>query len=208
MFRTIFRIWAMYRTLRFLMAMVPLAGFGGAMYAGFPEVRSAFAHVLPTTVATPNSVPTADITVGFSPGKAEAMVLDHIASAKSTLDMEAYEFTNKTIAEAVRSAQRRGVKVRVIADQARISGKYNAAVFLANNQVSVRASSPRYKIFHNKVLIVDGEAVQTGSFNYTSAAVKSNAENVLILRSKSVADTYTREFERLWAESRPVPPAY
>lgn len=208
MFGKLMRIWAMYRTAKLLLALIPLAGIGGMLFAGFPDVRHSFAQAFDSATAKAETLQAGEVVVGFSPGNAESLVLRHIASAKKSLDMEAYEFTNKSIAEAVRLAYRRGVRVRVVADQAKISGKYNAATFLANNQVEVRASSPRYAIMHNKVIIVDGDVVQTGSFNYTSAAVKSNAENVVILKSKAAADVYTREFERLWAESKPIAAGY
>jgi PLD-like domain len=37
-------------------------------------------------------------------------------------------------------------------------------------------------IAHNKVIVIDGETVLTGSFNFTKAAQEKNAENLLIIR--------------------------
>jgi phosphatidylserine/phosphatidylglycerophosphate/cardiolipin synthase-like enzyme len=34
---------------------------------------------------------------------------------------------------------------------------------------------------HDKFIVIDGETVELGSFNYTAAAEKRNAENVLVL---------------------------
>ena len=50
-------------------------------------------------------------------------------------------------------------------------------------------------------LIVDGVTVETESFNMTTAAEKSNAENVLILHNATIAAHYGKEWDRLWAES-------
>jgi hypothetical protein len=36
---------------------------------------------------------------------------------------------------------------------------------------------------HNKFMVIDGVTVETESFYYTSAAVKSNAENVIVMRN-------------------------
>jgi phosphatidylserine/phosphatidylglycerophosphate/cardiolipin synthase-like enzyme len=36
----------------------------------------------------------------------------------------------------------------------------------------------QHAISHNKVMIIDGETVLTGSFNFTKAAQEKNAENV------------------------------
>lgn len=147
--------------------------------------------------------------VGFSPSHtALAVVLDEINHAQHSLDVEAYSFTSKEIAEALVSAQKRGVKVRVMADEKANSGKYSAVTFLANQHVPVRLNG-NYAIMHNKVTIVDGITVETGSFNYTSSADKRNAENALVIRNQpQLAAVYQQEFERLWQESTPKDASY
>ncbi|MCU3851941.1 phospholipase D-like domain-containing protein [Enterobacter roggenkampii] len=55
---------------------------------------------------------------------------------------------------------------------------------------------------HNKFMVVDGNTVQTGSFNYTASAVSRNAKNVLLIKEvPELAATYQGEFNRLWNES-------
>jgi phosphatidylserine/phosphatidylglycerophosphate/cardiolipin synthase-like enzyme len=61
---------------------------------------------------------------------------------------------------------------------------------------------------HDKLLVVDREAVETGSFNFTSAAEKSNAENVIVLHDQAVAQRYGQEWERWWGESEPLGSRY
>jgi len=80
--------------------------------------------------------------------------------------------------------------------------------FLANNGVPVRVND-RYAIFHHKFMIFDEQHVQTGSFNYSAAAVDRNTENVLLLRNvPEIAELYVREWQRLWNESIDVRPNY
>ncbi|MEI4920376.1 phospholipase D-like domain-containing protein, partial [Klebsiella pneumoniae] len=51
--------------------------------------------------------------------------------------------------------------------------------------------------------------VQTGSFNYTASAVSRNAENVLLIEdAPQLAETYQREFNRLWDEGTPLNALY
>ncbi|WP_324170337.1 phospholipase D-like domain-containing protein [Klebsiella pneumoniae] len=38
-----------------------------------------------------------------------------------------------------------------------------------------------YKIHHDKVIIIDQNTVETGSFNFTKAAEYTNSENALVL---------------------------
>lgn len=67
----------------------------------------------------------------------------------------------------------------------------------------------RYALQHNKFMVVDATTVQTGSFNYTSAAAERNAENVLIVsHAPTLAALYTREWRRLWDEGTDLSPAY
>ena len=44
-----------------------------------------------------------------------------------------------------------------------------------------------HAIAHNKVIVIDGEIVLTGSFNFTKAAQEKNAENLLIIRDPALA---------------------
>jgi phosphatidylserine/phosphatidylglycerophosphate/cardiolipin synthase-like enzyme len=39
-------------------------------------------------------------------------------------------------------------------------------------------------------MIIDGETVITGSFNFTKAAEESNAENLLVIHDKKLAEQY------------------
>ena len=150
--------------------------------------------------------------VGFSPANggqsALNIVLDGITNAQSEILVAAYSFTSKPIAAALVDAQTRGVKVLVVADKKGNSAKYSAVTFLANKGVPVRLNG-QYAIMHNKFMIIDRQDVQTGSFNYTQAAAKSNAENALLLRGvPDLAATYAMDFQKLWAEADTLNPAY
>ncbi|MFV7529097.1 phospholipase D family protein [Enterobacter mori] len=129
------------------------------------------------------------------------LVLSTINNARLNIDVAAYSFTSKPVAAAFAAAKNRGVAVRVVADEKSNNGKYTAVTFLANQGVPVRLNG-RYAIMHNKFIVVDGNTVQTGSFNYTASAVSRNAENVLLIKEvPELAATYQGEFNRLWKES-------
>ena len=58
-------------------------------------------------------------------------------------------------------------------------------------------------------MVIDGTAVQLGSFNYSSAAVDKNAENVLLLKDvPGIAAKYAAEWKRLWNEGVDVKANY
>ncbi len=150
-----------------------------------------------------------EVMTGFSPGgSAQSLVIDAINDAKYSIDLAAYSFTSKPVSLALLAAQKRGVVVRVLADEKANNTQYTAVTFLANQGVSVRLNR-KYKIMHNKFAVIDNQSVQTGSFNYSAAADRSNAENVVFLRdSPEAADAYTKEFNRLWAEGYPLNSRY
>jgi phosphatidylserine/phosphatidylglycerophosphate/cardiolipin synthase-like enzyme len=60
-----------------------------------------------------------------------------------------------------------------------------------------------HAIAHNKIIIVDGETVITGSFNFTKAAQEKNAENLLIIHDKALAAQYTQNWQMHAQHSQP-----
>ena len=44
-------------------------------------------------------------------------------------------------------------------------------------------------------MIIDGETVITGSFNFTKAAEEKNAENLLVIRDKKLAERYIKNWQ-------------
>ncbi len=51
---------------------------------------------------------------------------------------------------------------------------------------------------HHKFAILDEAVVITGSFNWTTQAVKSNQENILFFENEKIAKNYLDEYNRLW----------
>lgn len=108
----------------------------------------------------------ATVTAGFSPdGTAQALVLTTVGQSTRQLDVAAYSFTSKPVAEAILAAKQRGVRIRVMVDDKANREKYSAATYLANKGVEVRTNG-NYAIQHNKFIVADRDTVETGSFNY------------------------------------------
>jgi phosphatidylserine/phosphatidylglycerophosphate/cardiolipin synthase-like enzyme len=130
------------------------------------------------------------IEVFFSPrGGCTDAITKELAAAKETIYVQAYSFTSAPIAKALIEAYKRGVKVSVVLDKSQKTEKYSSADFLLHEGVSTKIDS-KHAIAHNKVMIIDGSTVITGSFNFTKAAEEHNAENMLIIRDKKLAERY------------------
>ena len=132
-----------------------------------------------------------DLHAFFSPnGGCTDAVISALGDAKKTVLVQAYSFTSAPIAEALVEAKKRGVDVQVILDKSQRTERYSGATFLANGGIPVFIDAD-HRIAHNKVMIIDGQTVITGSFNFTKSAETGNAENVLlILHAPELAKRY------------------
>jgi phosphatidylserine/phosphatidylglycerophosphate/cardiolipin synthase-like enzyme len=143
----------------------------------------------PKALAPPKPAATQEgITVYFSPGGGcTQAIVDQIEAAKNTIHVQAYKLTSAPIAKAIMEAVKRGVDVTVVLDSSEVNDRYCSATFF-QNQGAKTLVDPNHAIAHNKIILVDGQVVITGSFNFTNAAEQSNAENLLVLKGK--ADLY------------------
>src|ERR1700722_12866484 len=109
------------------------------------------------------------VEVAFSPDRgATELVVKTIVEARQSVRVAAYSFTSKPIAQALLDAKKRGIDVRVVVDKSNATARYTAATFLANQGVPVRVDY-RYAIMHDKFIVMDGETLETGSFNFTKS---------------------------------------
>jgi phosphatidylserine/phosphatidylglycerophosphate/cardiolipin synthase-like enzyme len=138
----------------------------------------------------------------FTPGDDVAGVIsERISTARRTVHVQAYLFTNRRIAAALSRAARRGVAVELIGD-AKQHESGGLPVLKELDRAGVRIwLHGDYAAFHNKVVLVDASGsspvVITGSYNFTQSAQDRNAENVVVIAGDSrVASRFLGDFER------------
>ena len=135
------------------------------------------------------------IDVFFSPkGGCMDAITKELKNAKSSVLVQAYWFTAATIAKALVQAHKRGVKVEVILDRSRTEIENEQANFIAQNGVPTFIDD-KHTTAHNKLIIIDGNVVITGSFNFTDQSENENAENLLVIRDKGIADKFTANWK-------------
>lgn len=146
----------------------------------------------------------ADLHPFFSPnGGCTQAVVDQLNAAKKTVLVQAYSFTSAPIARALVDAKRRGVDVQVILDKSQRGERYSSATFLANEGVPTYIDA-KHKIAHNKVMVIDGQTVITGSFNFTKSAEEGNAENLLVINNApELAAKYSQTWKAHLGHSEP-----
>ncbi len=135
------------------------------------------------------------------PADAAKAVIDAIDQSRSEVLVQAYGFTHVAMAQALVNAHGRGVRVRVLLDEKSQSTNRNIIDMLREAQVPLRLDG-QHAIAHNKVMVMDGQTVITGSYNFTNAAQSRNAENLLILGSSELAQNYKDNWLKHWEHSR------
>lgn len=103
------------------------------------------------------------------------------------------------------ASHQRGVKVEVILDKSQRTEDDSMAGLLVEAGIPVRVDAA-HAIAHNKVMVVDDETVITGSFNFTKSAEERNAENLLVIKNKALAEQYKENWNKHGSHSQPYAP--
>ena len=149
-----------------------------------------------------------EIQVCFSPPLPQGCdptqaVIQALNTAQHQILVQAFSFTSAPVAKAIVDARKRGVDVRVILDKSNASRRYSGATFLEHANVPVLIDS-QHAIAHNKVMIIDGQTVITGSFNFTKAAEQNNAENLVLIHNSAIATQYVENWNTHAAHAQPL----
>ena len=176
--------------------------------------RFLFLVLLGVFLGLSRPVAAAPTEVYFSPqGGAEAALEKLLDGARQDIRAALYFFTNRTLAAAVLRAHKRGVRIQVIID-GNDESDYSKGYYLRQRGVDVRyarglpkkakkSKKRKYRVkkfglMHHKFMVVDDKIVAAGSYNWTASAERWNRENLLVIKSSSLARKYTVEFNKIW----------
>ncbi len=139
-------------------------------------------------------------------GGLDARLVALMDRATRTLDVADYDFDLRDVAEAMVLAARRGVRVRMVTDTDTVENVRQPEIqaafkLLADAGIPV-VPDGRQAIMHDKFTVVDGEWLQTGSWNYTDGDTYRLNNNLAIFHSPELAQNYTAEFEKMFVQRR------
>lgn len=138
-------------------------------------------------------------------GGIDGELVELVDSARLSIDAAVYDFDLQNVAEALARAKARGVRVRFVTDsdtlQNRDEAIQRARAVLTRAEIPI-VDDQRGPIMHHKFMVVDGEWVWTGSTNWTTGDVYRLNNNAIKLQSRELADNYTAEFEKMFAQRR------
>ncbi|MDI6764411.1 MAG: phospholipase D-like domain-containing protein [Thermodesulfobacteriota bacterium] len=132
-------------------------------------------------------------------------LLKEIETLSETLDLALYEITSADLVQALVRAKERGVRVRVVTDSKQARIKSSRVNLLIKRGISVKTLGGKEKgAMNHHFAILDGKKVITGSHDWFTGSGKGDYESILIIQNNDLADSYQKEFERLWREKRMI----
>jgi phosphatidylserine/phosphatidylglycerophosphate/cardiolipin synthase-like enzyme len=143
-------------------------------------------HTTTATVAATEKVGAVEVVCFSRAERCDDLLTGLIRGAKDRIYVAIYSFTR--------------VDVRVVMErrEANVTGSEYPRLLGAGVDVRLDANPG---LMHHKFMVIDGEIVVTGSYNWSAAAEERNDENLVVIRDRGVAGAYEREFERIWSQS-------
>lgn len=128
---------------------------------------------------------------------------DSLAAALDTsrysVDVAVFRLDLWSIRDALLRAHRRGVVVRVVTDSDNLPEDEIVELQAGGIPVVGDHDDP---LMHHKFVVVDRLEVWTGSMNLTVNGAYRNNNNLVRIRSRQLAEDYTREFEEMFLDGR------
>lgn len=135
-------------------------------------------------------------------------VLPFIEGAEMSIDATSFDLNLPSLVNALASAAKRGVKVRVVYDgENGVSDLNNAATYNKNFSATKILRAAKTKIvdggrsnglMHDKIMIVDGKTLFTGSWNLSYNDTYRNNNNLLKITSPELIANYQAKFDEMF----------
>ena len=131
-------------------------------------------------------------------------ILTNINNSKNSIDMAIYGYSSTPeIEKAIKNAQNRGVKIRLVYDVDAKNQNIYPDTFKFVNLIANSKNDGGLKdsnsTMHNKFYIFDNKTVITGSANLSHTDMSGfNSNNIIVINSPDVAKIYKTEFEQMF----------
>ena len=129
------------------------------------------------------------------PGGCAESVAAEIGNAKTEVLIQASTLTSKDIADAIVKAKEAGVNVAIIMDRSSAHTQGSALYFSQLKGIPTFIDA-RHAVARSNVAIIDGETVITGGSTFTNEAGDRYAEDLVIIRSRNLAESYSENWNQ------------
>lgn len=120
--------------------------------------------------------------------KCQRAILDELMKAEEEILFLTFTFTDQKIASVLNKKHKEGLVIKGVLDN------FQNKQYWVYPMLEFDVLINRNNLQHNKLFLVDGKVLITGSYNPTRAAFEINSENILIIREKEVVSTYRNYF--------------
>ena len=135
----------------------------------------------------------APIEVHYSPVEnLEQVDVALLSSARSKIDLAAYDLTDRSVIDALIDARRRGVAVRIVLDPS----QPQALDRLREISDCIRMKRPG-PFMHLKSYALDDRLLRTGSANLSASGLKQQDNDMVILRDATVVSGFEARFQQI-----------
>jgi phosphatidylserine/phosphatidylglycerophosphate/cardiolipin synthase-like enzyme len=143
----------------------------------------------------------------FSPSE-DLEQLDHerLDRAQHTIDIAMYSFTDRYLAEELRTLARRGVRIRIYRDRQQYEEEQHNArehnhlstneILRGEPNIQLRIKAA-HELMHLKAYLVDGRLLRAGSANWSSSGLKRD-NNLHFTADPAQIRAFQQEFEQMW----------
>lgn len=124
-------------------------------------------------------------------------IIPIIKKAKKSIYIPIFFITHKGIKDALISAHKRGIEIKIINDATNAHSRYTIHKQLRESGIKVKTENYAGKM-HMKAMFVDDRISIIGSMNFTKSANNKNDENVLIIYDEEIGKYFKRTFMHVW----------
>jgi len=156
-------------------------------------------EVVPETPNPEVSTDGARMEVFFSPDDGVAnRIVEILNEAQESIYFMAFSFTTDEFGEAIRVQAENGLTVAGVMEEEQVKSNVGTEYdFFKQAGLDVFIDGNEGQM-HHKTMIVDGEIVITGSYNFSRSAETRNDENLVIFHNEQIAEVFLKEFQRVY----------
>jgi phosphatidylserine/phosphatidylglycerophosphate/cardiolipin synthase-like enzyme len=130
----------------------------------------------------------------------DALVAASIIAATQSVDVALKDLRLDSITNALITASRRGVPVRVVAETDSLAGRSD---FQALREAGIPVSDDQQQgLMNNRFIVIDHSQVWTGSVDYNVSGVFREYDAMVRIFSPEIAADYTKEFDEMFVNSQ------
>lgn len=134
----------------------------------------------------------------FSPGDScLSCIIAELGRARKSADICVFTISDDRITAAILAAHTRHVSVRIITDNEKQYDTGSDIEQLRRAGIPLKVDETEHHM-HHKFVVLDGQTLLNGSFNWTRSASKFNEENLIVTSEAALVATFARQFEQMW----------